>query len=268
MFRDLNGRLARVMDFGSGERTLVAHGGWTGNWELWELQAEALSRQGWRVISYDHLGSGPAPTDPDSISLEGMVDDLFTVMDELGVERCVLAGESMGTTVALLAALRNPERFDGLVLVAGSPVWRKVSMLPFLASLRVAYRLTLRGFVTVATPERDTRGHARRWGLSILWQARRSAARRLVAMISGVDLRSRLGEVRVPALVIHGTKDRIVLPRDARTLAAGLPDAELLMIDGAGHVPTITRPDEVSRAIVRRFGAVEAAPRGAEPLPV
>lgn len=245
------------MDFGNAERVLVTHGGWTGNWELWEQQAEILARDGWRVIAYDHRGSGFFDVDPDTISLDALVDDLFAVLDELQVERCVLAGESMGTTVVALAALRSPERFDGLVLVAGSGVWRRVSLLPFLFGLRVAYRATLRAFITLAVPERDVRRYVRRWGLAILRQARPAPARKLIRALVGVDLRDRLGSLRVPTLVIHGTRDAIVLPRDGRALAAAIPGAQHLSLPGAGHVPTMTRPTEVSDAIAARFGAIE-----------
>lgn len=253
MIREINGWRTRVMDFGSGDRVLVTHGGWTGNWELWEQQAEALSRDGWRVIAYDHRGSGFTRVDPDSISLESMVDDLFAVLDELEIERCVVAGESMGTSVAILAALREPQRFDGLVLVSGSGVWRKISVLPFLWSLRAAYRLTLRNFTVIAVPEKDVRGYVRPWAHSILKQARPNAARKLIRSLLGVDLRARLRDIQVPTLVIHGTRDLIVLPRDGRALAAAIPGAELVMLDGAGHVPTMTRPEQISAAIGRKF---------------
>jgi pimeloyl-ACP methyl ester carboxylesterase len=54
--------------------------------------------------------------------MELMVDDVFTVMDSLGIERCILAGESMGGRVAMRAVLQHPERFEGLVLVDSSTV--------------------------------------------------------------------------------------------------------------------------------------------------
>src|SRR4051794_32404296 len=165
MLLEINGWRTRVMDFGSGDKVLLTHGGWTGNWELWEQQAEQLSREGWRVIAYDHRGSGFARLEDDQISLDLLVDDLFALLDQLGIDRCVVAGESMGTAVVALAALRAPERFDGLVLVAGSAVWRKVSLLPFLAGLSVAYGLTQRLFITLAVPEKDVRGYVRPWGL-------------------------------------------------------------------------------------------------------
>jgi pimeloyl-ACP methyl ester carboxylesterase len=250
LLREVNGWRTRVVDIGSGEKgTLVTHGGWTGSWELWEQQVEALSRDGWRVVAYDHRGSGFSRLDPSEISLEALVDDLFALLDQLEVEECVLAGESMGTAVVLLAALRAPERFQGLVLVAGNGVWRRVSLLPFLFNLTVAYRLTLRIFVAMAVPEREDRAYYRRWGLSILRQAQPRAARRLIRSLVGLDLRPRLGEVSTPTLVIHGTRDLLVMPRDGKAMARALPNARLRWIPGAGHVPTLTRPDVVSGAI-------------------
>jgi pimeloyl-ACP methyl ester carboxylesterase len=160
----------------------------------------------------------------------------------------------MGTAVALLCAQRDPTRFRGLVLVAGSGVWRRINLLPFLIGLTAAYRLTLRLFVTMAVPERENRAYMRRWGLSIVHQAQPRAARRLIRSLLGRDLRPQLAAVRVPTLVIHGTRDLIVLPRDGRSLAAALPDAQLKWIRGAGHVPTLTRPEEVADAIEARFG--------------
>jgi len=254
VWREINGWRTRVMDFGRGEKVLVTHGGWTGNWELWEQQAEALSREGWRVVAYDHRGSGFCDVDERDVSLDAFVADLFGVLDELGIDRCVLAGESMGTAVALLAALREPDRFSGLALVAGGGVWRRVTLIPFWLGLRIAYRLTLRAFVALAIPERDVRSYMRRWGRSILRQASPSAARKLIRTMAGVDLRPQLATVRVPTLVVHGTRDPIVLPRDGRALADAIPGAELVWLRGAGHVPTMTRPTEVSGAIARRFG--------------
>jgi len=73
--------------------------------------------------------------------------------------------------------------------------------------------------------------------------------------LSGTDLRAEVESLHRPALVIHGTRDLIVLPRFARELAESLPDSELVMIQGAGHLPTLTRPAEVANAVVAKFGS-------------
>ena len=125
MFLDVNGARLHALAFGGGPRTLVAVGGWTGNWEVWEEPVAQLSAAGWRCIAYDHRGSGESPVDPALISVEAMVDDVAGVLDALGVERCILAGESQGGAIVQYAAARNPERFDGLVLCAPARTGRR-----------------------------------------------------------------------------------------------------------------------------------------------
>jgi pimeloyl-ACP methyl ester carboxylesterase len=67
--------------------------------------------------------------------------------------------------------------------------------------------------------------------------------------LDGLDLRSRLAEVDLPALIINGTADTFVPVADAQAMAAGLPNAAHHLIPGAGHVPTMTCPAEVAAAI-------------------
>ena len=71
----------------------------------------------------------------------------------------------------------------------------------------------------------------------------------------GIDLRAQLPQIQLPVLVIHGEHDRL-LPLDAaRWLVGQLPNARLHVVSGAGHVPTVTHPDEVAAAIDSFFAA-------------
>lgn len=252
MFVSINGHVTRVVDIGDGPHVLVTHGGWTGNWELWEQQAAALSKSGWRVIAYDHRGAGQSRARPDQITLEALVADLFAVLDRCGVERCVLAGESMGALVVVRAAAQAPERFEGLLVAGGAARFPKSAQLrAFRFGLRAGYRLALRIFLLLAVPEKDVGRNVRRWGLSILRQATRSNARRLVAVMYGADERDVAARVRVPTVVLHGKRDRIVPFRLGAELASLIPGARLATIDDAGHVPTLTRPQHVTAEILR-----------------
>jgi pimeloyl-ACP methyl ester carboxylesterase len=87
---------------------------------LW-LQPFEIFSQSWRTVTYDHRGTGLTTSVPDDITWQGLVDDLFAVMDALEIETCVLTGESSGVLVALGAYFAHPDRFDGLVLVDGYP---------------------------------------------------------------------------------------------------------------------------------------------------
>ncbi len=234
------------------DRTLVALGGWVGSWELWAEPFTHLSAR-WRTVAFDHRGSGATVADAASITFEALVADLFAVLDALAIPRCVLAGESSGAAVAVAAALAHPERFSGLVLVDGlvqRPALAATD--PFLHGLRHDYQATLARFVDACVPEPDSAA-IRRWGRQIVSRAPQDAAIRLYECLAGVDLRTRAGQIGHPTLLLHGTADALVPLDDARWLATHIPGSRLEILEGAGHVPTVTRPRAVAEAIERFF---------------
>jgi pimeloyl-ACP methyl ester carboxylesterase len=219
VFIEVRDRLINTLCFGAGTQTLLAHGGFTGNYELWLQPFEILSRRH-RTITYDHRGAGEHRARPEEISLPEMVADLFGVMDALELERPVVAGESMGAAVVLQAALERPDRFEGLVLVDGSPTWTRERSEPLARGLAADYQATLEGFIERCVPE-PGQDHIRRWGMHILGRAEQAAAVQLVECMWGVDIAAELATLAVPTLVIHGAADAIV-PLAAGQLMAGL----------------------------------------------
>jgi pimeloyl-ACP methyl ester carboxylesterase len=252
VFVELSGQRLQVVSFGNGPRILLAHGGWVGSWELWQQPFELMSPD-WRCVSYDHRGSGESPTDPQSISPHVLVDDLFAVMDHLDIERCVVAGESLGAVVVLQAAHQAPERFDGLVIVAGAPVIAASSVGDLIAGSRSDYPATVAAFVKACVPAEDGK-HLRRWGRNLLNRAEPEAAARLLECYLDADVPEvPLEEIATPALVIHSKDDAIVPSAAGKWIASRLPDATLVELEDGGHVPTITRPSQVVDAIRARF---------------
>ena len=253
MFLDVNGVRLHALVFGDGPRTLLAIGGWTGSWEVWEEPIAQLTVAGWRCVVYDHRGSGESPVDPALISVEAMVDDVFGIMDALGVERCILAGESQGGAIVQYAAARSPERFAGLVLSAPAPTGRSEGGRAFADACRSDYRATVDDFVSACIPEPDS-DHVKRWARNILLRAEPEQAARIVEMwrdeaVPDLDPR----QIDIPTLILHGTADVLVPIERSRQLAELLPDAELVEFEGSGHAPMMTRPNDVVSAIRRRF---------------
>jgi pimeloyl-ACP methyl ester carboxylesterase len=234
-------------------RPILGIGGWIGNWELWAEPFSLLSRD-WHTIAYDHRGSGATVAPVGSITFERLVQDVFAVLDAYGVEKCLLAAESAGALTAFGAALRHPERISGLVIVDGF-YYQDTSAQndPFLAGLKSFYPQTLERFVQACVPELDSE-HLKRWGLQILNRASPEAAIALYNLTRFVDLREQLPRITQPTLILHGEVDALVPLESARWLAETLPNAQLKVIEGAGHVPTITRPQEVANEIHDFFG--------------
>lgn len=141
---------------------------------------------------------------------------------------------------------------SALVLVSGgiddapSDVVRQ-----FAASLRSDFDATIDFFVPLCLPE-DTTGHLRRWLRDIIGRTGGERAAQLIESFYEVNVRDALAEVKAPTLVVHGALD--ALPTSpveaAEEMADRIPDARLLVLDDAGHVPTLSRPVEVAQAIV------------------
>jgi pimeloyl-ACP methyl ester carboxylesterase len=249
MFHRVGERHVHSVSFGSGLGTLVGIAGSFANWEIWAPTFELLSTQV-RVVSFDHDGVGQTKVPVDEITHERHLETLFSVLDAQEVERCVVAGDSNNATLAIEAVLQQPERFDGLVIVNGH-AWGfdHADARRFAAGLRTHFDQTLDFFVEVVFPEPDA-DHLKAWLRDIIVRTGPDAAARIVESFYGLDLRSRLGDVDVPSMVVHGVLDATAPNTldDAEALAAAL-GAELHLLDGAGHLPLLSRPEEVASLI-------------------
>jgi pimeloyl-ACP methyl ester carboxylesterase len=243
-----------AVSFGAASQTLVALGGWIGSWELWAEPFGLLSPS-WRVIGYDHRGSGATLAAPESISFAALTEDLFAVLDAYDVTQCVLAAESAGAATALQAIIERPERFHGLVIVDGLfHRERPQGIDPFVAALRTDFGATLDHFVNACVVEPDSLA-IRRWGRQIVGRSTPEAAIRLYESLYGVDLRPQVAQIVQPTLILHGESDRIVPVSAAQWLATQIPNSQLLVLPGTGHVPTMTQPQTIAAAITTFFMA-------------
>jgi pimeloyl-ACP methyl ester carboxylesterase len=178
-------------------------------------------------------------------------------------ERPILVGTSFGGPVVLDAASRLGDGIAGLVLIS------TFASLP---------RSPLR-WVMWALPALEWFAeHTRRWGVFILAgrSLDRAAARELLREVESItrrekharliaalrcDLESIARRITAPALIIHGTGDRIVPIRDGRRLAALIPHAEFHELGGVGHVPYVTHADAVTE-LLRRWLSASATTNG------
>lgn len=229
-------------------RTILAIGGWIGSSELWQEPLAILSDD-YIVVSYDHRGTGVSVSSADAITFDNLVADALAVLDAHGVDQCVLAAESAGAQTALAVAARYPERVTRLVIVDGM-YSRGVAVDddPFLQGLRSNFGATIERFVQLCVPEPDSE-HIKEWGRKLLARASPEAAIALRIVGAETNVAGDIARVLQPTLVLHGALDRIVPLDRARELVRALSKAELVILDDAGHVPTLTRPIEVANAI-------------------
>jgi pimeloyl-ACP methyl ester carboxylesterase len=256
MFHTIGSRRVHSLSFGSGHRTFVGVAGSFANWEIWAPVFELLSPR-WRVVGFDHDGVGETKVPVDEISHERHVETLFSTLDAQGVQRCVLAGDSANAAVAIAAVLLSPERFDGLVIVNGH-AWGfdRPEVRRFVDGLRGDFAGTVDFFVDLVFPEPDSR-HLKQWLRDVIHRTGPDCAARILEVNYEVDLRPLLAQVAVPTLIIHGALDAVSSSafEDARALAAEIPRARLELIEDAGHLPLLSRPEAVAAIIESAFSS-------------
>ena len=125
---------------------------------------------------------------------------------------------------------------------------------PFLLGLRMAYPATIDQFVEACVPEPDS-DPIKRWGRQIIDRASQDAAIALYLTASEIDIRNDLHRITQPTLILHGEADAVVPVAEAYRLVNSLPNAKLVVLKGAGHVPTMTSPLEVAQEITNFFRA-------------
>ncbi len=236
-----------VVAVGAGPPVLLL-GGWSASWEAWEPTIGELSRHA-RCIAPDTRGTGWSTDGDGPVTLGDLVADVFRVLDALEVQRCVIAGESVGGLVALHALARHPSRFTGICLVSTPLRLDARTTSAVIEGSLADYPATIRTFVHTSLPEPGTE-HLLPWAEEMFLASRPVTAVQLLQAATGTPAPDVSG-LGVRASVVHGTADVVVPVAAAHALAACLPGAHVSLLEGVGHAPTITRPREVSDAIRR-----------------
>ncbi|MFN7148034.1 MAG: alpha/beta fold hydrolase [Microthrixaceae bacterium] len=229
------GRRLVYDDYGDGDRVVVYLHGLLLDAELNRGIAEALTAQGNRVVLLDLLGHGRSdrPTHASEYRIDRYADQVFALLDELGVERAVLGGLSLGANVSLFAATQQPDRVRGLVLEMPVMEWAvPAAALLFVPMLLAAHYGRPAMSVTSAAARRLPRTPFR--PLNSLLNAGSMSPDVMSAILHGVlvgpvvPTQEQRAGLQVPALVMAHTNDLIHPFSDAVNLAEQLPQSRLV----------------------------------------
>lgn len=258
MKTEINGISMSYDDLGSGPPVVLLHG-FPLNRQMWRLQTRALTQAGFRFIAPDLRGFGEtdAPEGPYSMSL--LADDVVALLDQLGIGRAVIGGMSMGGYVLLNLLDRHPDRFIGACFITTRSSCDddtvKAGRLALLErARRDGIRTLTELFTSTLFAGRTAERHPglirdlRRWILSTELRGMEGA---MHAMLDRPDYSPLLGKFSLPCLIIGAEDDRAVRPEDIRTLAEGLPDAELCLLPGAGHMANLEKPSLFNDCLLR-----------------
>ena len=274
-FIEINGLTVHVKTLGQGEPVFVLLHGFGASLYSWHAVMEPLSQYG-TVIAYDRPAfglterpltwEGQNPYGP-----EAQVALLIGLLDHFGVQQAILVGNSAGGTVSMQATLAYPERVSALVLVdpavyggGGAPAWmRPLLNTPQMRHLGplFARQIQVRGPELIETAWHNPALlqpeiiemykkplQVENWDKA-LWELT------LASRPSG--LAEHLGELTLPVLVITGDDDRIVPTANSIRLADELPNAGLVVIADAGHVPHEERPAAFMDAVIKFLSTLD-----------
>jgi pimeloyl-ACP methyl ester carboxylesterase len=235
---------------GEGEPPLLLIQGLAYSADMWWQVLPGLAEHR-RVVRFDNRGIGRSDLPDPPWTLEDFADDVVAVLDAAGAIDAHVFGVSMGGLIAQLVALRHPSRVRSLVLGATHPGGREaVRMAPAAAAMLLDRTpRSPREAVEASVPFIYAEGTSRDaidadLDTRIRWLVRAKAYwSQLDAMRQHDGLLPRLGEIRVPTLVLHGTVDGLVQPGNAKLLADAIPGARLEWIDGASHIFWTDQPE-------------------------
>ena len=229
---------------------------------LWHRTRPLLS-QHFRTIALDNrgVGSSDAPLGPYSVAT--MASDAAAVLDAAGISRAHVFGVSMGGMIAQEFALEYPARTRALILGCTSPggpsaVRAAGKVIDILFARGMTFEQSRQAILPyiydAATPPRKVEEDVMLRRRCLTSQAGyMSQLRAILAW----ECYSRLGEIKAPTLVIHGTSDALVPPANGKLIAERIPDAKLVLLEHASHLFTTDQTEAAHRAILEFLSSHE-----------
>lgn len=235
---------------GEGPALVLLHG-WTGNHKWWKEQVPFFSKN-YKVITLDHRGHGESDKPRSGYSMQVFTEDLYRVLNELRIDRAIIAGHSMGGMIAQLFCLSYPEKVGGLVLVdTSSNGMGVISFEDVLVSIQTqGFESFTEQFFCPALFASGISEEIINWTKSEILKTPQHAVEEAAKAMSKYDVTDQLPKIKVPTLIIHGNQDFAIDLKMAKMLHEKISNSRLKVIDGAGHCTMLEKPDEFNKIVL------------------
>jgi pimeloyl-ACP methyl ester carboxylesterase len=274
------GSEVEYVDLGEGDPIVWIHG-LGACWQTW-LENLPFFSESHRCIALDLPGFGASEMPERDISIDFYSEVTYALLDQLGVERSIVVGNSMGGFIGADMATDHPQRVERLVLVSAAVFWQEYRRAKPLLTVAQATEASL-GRALASAPERLSmrprlRAAALGFGgfryphliprelqVELIRTARRTEGFvPALASLADYPLRDDLQHIECPTLVVWGTHDTLVGVKHAHELEALIPSAEKVIFERTGHVPMLERPDRFNRVMAEFISAGDGGGREAE----
>src|SRR3954453_23639133 len=267
-FVEVAGRRVNVVEMGEGDPPVVFVHGLAGSWQNWLENIPHSAAAGHRVVAFDLPGFGASELPAGKVSIAGYGRLVDTLLDGLGVGPAVRVGHSMAGFIAAESAIQFPQRVEQLVLVSAAGLTIEYQRDErILGLLRFSRRMLLAwgGFIGARSDAVARRPRTRELLLRLVVAHPDRLPAPLVAeqgrggghpgfvgrldALTGYPIRSRLGEIHCPVLIVWGAEDLLVPVRAAGEFEQLIPDARKVVWPDTGHTAMLERPQAFNRLV-------------------
>jgi 3-oxoadipate enol-lactonase len=241
---------------GAGTPVLLVHG-FPFNLKMWQPQIDALGDR-WRLIVPDLKGAGESegPDDASEYTMDSYADELKGLLDELGIDKVVFAGLSMGGYIAFAFLRKYSDRVSALVLAdtraeADPPegVEKRTKQQEQIRSEGTAGLVDALTGALLSDATKEKRPDVQQKLRDVMDNPARSFLGELEAMKARPDSSDGLSSISVPTLIVVGENDPITPPDAARKMHEHIGGSRLVVIPEAGHVSNLEMPDAFNGAV-------------------
>lgn len=227
--------------YGEGAPVLLLHGAFNQAAD-WSRQVGALTAAGNRAIAIDNRGRGRSTLGTEALSYALEADEVFAVMDALGLASAAIVGWSDGAIIGLTMAMKHPERVER-VFAFGT-----VMHLDGLKPLELDDPVLSRMFSRVKIDHVRLSPEAERFD-----EIAQAVDKMTQSQPTYGD--AELAAIRVPVAIVAGESDEFITREHTEYLARVIPGARLIILPGATHFALLQRPEEFNRAMLNYLGS-------------
>lgn len=221
----------------------------------WFFQTKALS-QYFRVLLYDCRGMWQSDHPDGTYSMVLHADDLAGLLDALGIEKAHIAGISYGSEISLVFALKYPQRTQSLIVIDGVsevPLMLKLQSYPWkIAGERNDAELLFHTSVFLNFGEEYLVRNEALLPLSLenFRKLNLSSFSKLMDAFTTYHVTDQLGQISSPTLIVVGEEDAIKGPKMAKIMVDRIPQAEYVVVPGAGHALCLDKPEPLNTLLL------------------
>jgi sigma-B regulation protein RsbQ len=246
---------------GTGEKAMVFAHGFGCDQNMWRFVTPAFDKE-YMIVLFDHVGSGKSDISAYSKmkyeTLQGYADDVLEICEALKLQQVIFVGHSVSSMIGALAALKEPDRFEKLVMIGPSPCYINSEgyvggfsredieeLLESLDSNYLGWSAAMAPII-MGNPDRPELGEEL---TNSFCQNDPDIARHFAHTTFLSDNRADIEKLKTKTLILQCSEDIIAPLQVGEYVHLHIPDSKMVVLRATGHCPNLSAPEETIAAI-------------------